>query len=391
MGKTGALTQVIKQGPIPRENSSDVVTEESLPSRLKDIVEAAAKKTGAACVFLLLCDPVTQGLRNVAWYGRKEVPESIVTLAQRLILRRTHSYNEDVPRDRGTADCSLIKTAQPTIYIPVMSNAAPRGVLAVAWPSSDAGTLSHWLPFLESQAELSGVLLESAELQRELCRKQEQVQDLIRDTLGAEEAERERVCLEVHDGVAQTLASAFQYLQSLESTTPTQDIQTRQLLLKATSLVKQAIQESRDVINSLQPATLMDLGLVATLRQEMKRLEEETGWKVEFEADNTRLPKSAETGLYRLIHEAIANARRHAHTKRLRVKITAADDKIKVEVRDWGVGFYLPPDDRRRVLRRRGTGLLSMRKRAELLQGSCDIKSSPGQGTTVHVEIPLSG
>ena len=222
-------------------------------------------------------------------------------------------------------------------------------------------------------------------LKRELRDKEEWVRDLIRDTLEAQEAEREHVCLEVHDGVTQTLASAFQYLQILEAAS-FESTQARQLLLKASALVKQAIQESREVINSLQPATLRDLGLVATLRQEIWRMEQEDRWKIEFKADAIRLPQDVETGLYRIIHEAITNARRHADTKRLRITITSADDQVKVEVKDWGVGFNYSPKG---LLKKRGTGLLSMSRRAELLQGTCNIQSRRGQGTVVSVEIPF--
>jgi len=228
--------------------------------------------------------------------------------------------------------------------------------------------------------------LEIESLQRELREKEAQVRELIRDTLDAQEAERERICLEVHDGVTQTLASVFQYLQTLESSV-LEGAHARQLLIKASGLVKQAIQESREVINSLQPATLRDLGLVATLRQEMRQMEQETRWKIDFKADAVRLPQDIETGLYRIIREAITNARKHADTKRLRIRITSADEQVKVEVRDWGVGFNYNPQD---VSRRQSTGLLSMRKRAELLQGACDIQSTTGQGTVVSVEIPFS-
>jgi len=235
-------------------------------------------------------------------------------------------------------------------------------------------------------SRLSGIPSELATLKRELSIKEEQVRNLIRDTLEAQEAERERICLEVHDGVTQTLASVFQYLQTLE-TSSLEGTHARQLLLRASALVKQAIQESREVINSLQPATLRDLGLVATLRQEIRQMEQETRWKIDFKADAIRLPQDVETGLYRIIHEAITNARKHAETKRLRVSITSRDEQVKVKVRDWGVGFNYNPQD---VSRRRGTGLLSMRKRAELLQGACDIQSTPGEGTVVSVEIPFS-
>ena len=236
------------------------------------------------------------------------------------------------------------------------------------------------------ESKLTGVPSEIASLRRELATKEEQVRNLIRDTLDAQEAERERICLEVHDGVTQTLASVFQYLQTLE-TTSLEGTPAQQLLLRASALVKQAIQESREVINSLQPATLRDLGLVATLRQEMRQLEQETGWKVDFKADAIRLPRDVETGLYRIIHEAITNARKYADTKHVSVRISSVDDRVEVEVRDWGVGFNYNPQD---MSRRRGTGLLSMRKRAELLQGACDIQSTPGEGTTIRIEIPFS-
>jgi PAS domain S-box-containing protein len=213
----------------------------------------------------------------------------------------------------------------------------------------------------------------------------EEVRALIRETIDAQETERERICLEVHDGVAQTLVAAFQYLQALEATLP-DDMKGSPLLAKATVQVKQAIQESREIINSLQPATLSDLGLVSTLRHELKRLGQETGLKIDFKADAIRLSKDIETGLYRIIHEAIANARKHADTRRLRVKINSEDGGVRVEVRDWGKGFDQVHLDR---ARRRGTGLFSIRKRAELLKGTCEIQSKPGEGTTVCVDIPF--
>ncbi len=139
-------------------------------------------------------------------------------------------------------------------------------------------------------------------------------------------------------------------------------------------------------INSLQPAALSDLGLVSTLRHELKRLGQETGLKIDFKADAIRFPRDVEVGLYRIIREAVFNARKHADTKQLRVKINSEDGGVRVEVRDWGKGFDQAYLDR---ARRRGTGLFSIRKRAELLKGTCEIQSKPGEGTTVRVDIPF--
>ncbi|NQT31829.1 MAG: sensor histidine kinase [Deltaproteobacteria bacterium] len=237
------------------------------------------------------------------------------------------------------------------------------------------------------ESKLIGLRSEVEALQREVRYKEEQMRNLIKDTLDAQEAERECISLEVHDGVTQTLASAFQHLQGLEST-ELEGTHAKQLLLQARTLVKQAIQESREVTNSLQPATLKDLGLVTTLRYEVEQLEGETGWKIDFKADDMRLPQNVEIGLYRIIHEAINNARKHAQTKRLRVRMTSSGNLIRVEVRDWGAGFNYSCGE---TSRGGGTGLLSMRRRAELLQGTCNIESTPGHGTAVSVEIPFSG
>ena len=286
---------------------------------------------------------------------------------------------------KAIAGLRLYKGALPLICAPVVSDGVSWGVLIICYPQVANEEFCGKLPLLEGLAALAGAFLENAALQAGLRQKEKQVCNLIRDTLQAQETEREHICLEVHDGVGQTLASAFQYLQTMESATP-DDTPARQLLIKARALVKQAIQESREVINSLQPATLRDLGLVATLRQELQQLKRETGWQVEFKADATRLPTYVETGLYRIIHEAITNAKKHARTNRLCVTMTSSVDRLNIMIKDWGIGFSGNPED---MLRRGGTGMLSMRKRAELLQGTCNVEAKPGQGTTVWVEIPL--
>jgi len=198
----------------------------------------------------------------------------------------------------------------------------------------------------------------------------------------------ERICLEVHDGVAQTLASAFQYLQAFNSTPDTQIGQARQLTGKASSLVKQAIQEAREVINSLQPAALGRLGLVPTLRQEMHVLSTETGWKIDFAADSFRLSKDVEIALYRIIHEALTNVRKHANTNHISLELRQSDKEVIAQVKDFGVGFELKPSWS--WASQHGTGLLSMQRRAELVRGACHIESSRGQGTTVTVKIPAA-
>ena len=266
---------------------------------------------------------------------------------------------------------------------PVAVNSTIFDMLMVWSPNLSEGDM----PMVTAFANQTVIAIENAKLRRKLRDGEEQISSLVRTTLDAQEAERERICLEVHDGVTQTLASAFQYLQAFDSTPDIQISQARHLTGKASSLVKQAIQEAREVINSLQPATLSRLGLVPTLRQEMQDLSTEIGWKIDFAADSFRLGKDLEIALYRIMHEALTNTRKHANTNRVRVELRQSDKEVVAQIRDWGVGFELKP--LWLWASQQGTGLLSMHRRAELVGGMCHIESSPGQGTTVTVKVPI--
>jgi signal transduction histidine kinase len=277
----------------------------------------------------------------------------------------------------------------PLICVPIRSRDGILGALQANVPSfAGDEDVSHKLRTLELAADLLGCMLDNAALQRELQEKESDVIRLAKASIDAQETERERICLEVHDGVAQTLASAFQYLQALENTPLYQMPQAKQLITRAAALIRQAIQEARDVIESLTPATLRDLGLVVTLRQELKQFEKETGCKVEFEANWPRLAKDAEIALYRIVHEAVTNVRKHANSRRMRIELSGTDGRLVAQVKDWGVGFNLKQHDL--AATSQSTGLFSMRKRAELLGGTCAIRSTPGKGTEVRVEVPIT-
>ncbi len=266
---------------------------------------------------------------------------------------------------------------------PTGANGVISDVLAVWSPNLS----EEDMPMVATFANQIVIAAENARLRRKLREGEEQISSLARTTLDAQETERERICLEVHDGVSQTLASAFQYLQAFNSTTEAQNGKARPLIGKAASLVKQAIQETREMINSLQPATLSRLGLVSTLRQEMHDLSTEIGGKIDFKADSFRLSKDLEIALYRIIHEALTNARKYAHTNHVRVELKQSDKEVVVQIKDWGAGFELSSSWL--WASRQGTGLLSMQRRAELIGGICHIESSPGSGTTVTVKVPI--
>lgn len=361
-----------------------VIEDQRRRSRVAEVLGWIAEHTCAPYSYFHLCDR-EESERGI-WWGEQHpsverAASWVASTAQPLFI--AGPCGAEMPDGHVVDEAAL-----PLACFPVVAGNAVIGALAIGVPL-DAGPGSVCQPpTVDMLSCLVGMTLQNASLEADLSQKEEQMRDLIRGTVDAQEAERERICLEVHDGVAQTLASAFQYLQTAESVS-IEDTQERRLLLRASALVKMAIQESREVINSLQPATLSDLGLVRTLQQELRQLEHETRWKVTFDADQVRLPSEVETGLYRIIREAITNVRRHAETTRLHVAIRAVEGRLKIEVKDWGKGFAFNHAD---LSSKKGTmGLISIHKRAELLQASCAIHSAPGQGTSVRLEMPLHG
>lgn len=356
---------------------------------LEQVLRSAVEAVEATCGAVVLVDASNHSLSKVASCGPFPTSKGVTAVARCVASRRKPLALQT--RQQALQVLGLVLgrgEEMPLICVPIESTDGTLGALEAngLFLAGDE-EVSHKLHTLELAADLAGCILVNARLEQELQEKEKAATRLVKASIDAQEAERERVCLEVHDGVAQTLVSAFQHLQALERTPAYQMPEVKQIVSKATGLLRQAIQEARDVINWLTPATLKDLGLVATLRQEMKQFEKESDCKVELEASWPRLAKDTEVALYRILHEAATNVRKHANSRRMRIELSREADRLVAQVRDWGVGFNVKQHD----LSAPGhsMGLFSMRKRAELLGGTFQIRSAPGKGTEVRLEVPI--
>ncbi len=201
----------------------------------------------------------------------------------------------------------------------------------------------------------------------------------------SQEEEREWVALEVHDRVAQNLASVFQQLQSLESLTqPSPELHGR--VVRASFLCKEAIREARNIMNDLRPAGLDELGLLPLVEDELRQLKEEKNCRVESQFSfNLRPPREVEVALYRIVHEAFTNIRRHAAASVVSVRLASVEGGVHCSIQDNGAGF----DVAGALAGKRVGGLVSMQRRAELAGGTCLLESEPGSGTKVSVSVPI--
>ena len=362
-----------------------VPTNLNLPAKspLEEILQSSLQAMGASYGRVYLKERGDSAISSVAAYGSPLSSDEGTSLAERVV-----SHDEVVVIEEEEASSYGLQEALPAVCVPLQIEGETRGALLIGFPDSkdgDTGSNREQLACLF--VRLVGAHLLCAELRQTLAQTEQHLGQLIRSTIEAQEAEREWICLEVHDGVTQTLASAFQLLQAYEGTPVARLEEARPHVLRAAALVREAIRESREVVNSITPAPLSELGLVTTLRQGLRRFEEETGCQVQFNAPRVRLSREMEVALYRIVYEAVTNVRKHAHSNQLLVQITELEGRIAIRIKDWGVGFDPSLPEQSAI--GRNTGLFSMRKRAEILGGTCEIKTHPGQGTEVIVEVPL--
>ena len=204
--------------------------------------------------------------------------------------------------------------------------------------------------------------------------------------INAEELERKRISRELHDDLSQKLALLAFDAGGLLVTPPPSADKVQAQLFSLRARIFQLTDEVRQISHELHPSILEDLGLTAALRDLCEEFSAREGIEVLFTQDGASegLPVEVASCLYRVAQEALHNVLKHARTGYVRVKVDGNGNGIHLVVRDTGVGF-----DAEAVLRRPGLGIVSMKERVRLVQGTFEIHSKPGQGTEVKVFVPL--
>src|SRR5215207_4900137 len=231
---------------------------------------------------------------------------------------------------------------------------------------------------------------ELSRLNQELGERERELHILATRIVSLQEEERRRVAYEVHDGFTQTAAASYRRLQTFAEHHRPQSEEDREDLEDAMALVRRAVEEARSVIANLRPTTLEDFGLATAIRLQIEELQAE-GFEASYEdtLGEECLSSTLEVNLFRVAQEALSNVRKHAKTDRVCVAIGHHEGVVRLEVRDWGRGFR-PSGVRGSGGPGETVGLSSMRDRVALLNGSLQIRSEPGLGTSVVAELPFS-
>jgi signal transduction histidine kinase len=213
---------------------------------------------------------------------------------------------------------------------------------------------------------------------------------LLDRVVAAQEEERRRIAVELHDRPVQSMSSiALRLGAARRFLRQGQPERAAEILAQAESKLGEETQGLRDLMGMLHPPILDERGVESALDDYVQEFSRETGIPVQFESRlPERLDRSHETIVYRIVQEALTNVRKHSRATSVTVGLEAQDGQVRLEVADDGIGFE--PKELPALVAQGHFGLMSMRQRAELAGGSCTWASAPQRGTQVIVSIPLS-
>jgi signal transduction histidine kinase len=223
---------------------------------------------------------------------------------------------------------------------------------------------------------------------KERERAERDLRNLSAKVLRIQDEERRRIARDLHDGIGQTLTGALMAVSQASSCPEPLPTGCQSGLREVEDLLQQAIREVRTVSHLLHPPLLDESGLLSAVRWYAEGFSKRSGLKLtlKFDDQTDRFGQDVETGLFRIIQEALTNVHRHSRAEAVHIKITSRNGRLTLSIQDDGKG--IPADALTSPNGRQGVGLSSMRERSALLGGAFSVKSN-NRGTLIVVSVPL--
>lgn len=248
--------------------------------------------------------------------------------------------------------------------------------------------LTTRMPLLTENGELIGLvgishdITERKTLQEELAanniNRQRQVTEA---TILAQEKERAEIGRELHDNINQILTTTKMYLDMAYTE---KDI-AEELILKSHENISTTIEEIRSLSKSLVPPSLGDIGLREAVREMIENMK--LSQKINIKLNTSgfaklSIPSNVKLSVFRIVQEQLNNVLKHSKATEAEIRMALSGDNLMVTISDNGLGF----DPKKRM---KGIGLMNITSRAEVHNGDVDVISSPGNGCTLKISIPI--
>ena len=284
-----------------------------------------------------------------------------------------------------------IESLELDLFCPLRRKDVLVGILALSKKRSETSYSGEDIDLLTTMTNEAAVVIENAMMFDNLREQQRRVEQLLVRTVQAQEEERRRISIELHDGVAQWLVGANYQLQSCQAILAKGNPDgAKDDISKLETTLDKSLKEIRSVIAGLRPPALEELGLVHALKQAVKEFNSDSiVCKFETWGEPVRLSPSAELTIYRVVQESLNNVRKHSEATSATIKLQFTKDKVTIEVNDNGKGFNYN-QTMRQATATGHMGLLGMRERALMMGGSLKIRSKAGDGVRINLTLPIT-
>ncbi|WP_190272122.1 histidine kinase [Sideroxydans lithotrophicus] len=333
---------------------------------------------------------------NVTWADteRGQGPTGKAIRTMQTVVNQDCQFNSDMAPWREAA---IKRGYQSSIGIPLVINGKAIGALTIN--SADpftfskgevvlledlADNLSYGIQTLRTRNEHQSALtfLQKSELSLE--QSNQQLRDLTIRREEAREDERKRIARDLHDELGQILTVLRMDLSVMRMQFGASNPALLDQIKNILSRVDSTIQVVRDVASKLRPGAL-EAGIVAALEWQVAEFAKRSDIHFDLKIDESNIDLDDEraTAIFRIVQESLTNVTRHAAAANVCVSLSRLQDNYILEIIDDGRGFDTE------MLSGRTFGLMGVRERSMMLEGTVDIRSSPGKGTHVTVYIPV--
>lgn len=251
------------------------------------------------------------------------------------------------------------------------------GAVVIGW----AALLALWMRTIMRESSKRKQLIEQLEAAQEELAAVERQAGILQ--------ERQRMAQEIHDTLAQGFTSIVLQLEAADQALPEDLSSVEERIHKARDTARINLEEARRLVLALQPEPLQQTSLVEALRREADRWMQNTGVRTNFSVTGDPISTRAqsEVTLLRAVQEGLTNVFKHAQAEEVNITLSYMADQVALDIQDDGEGF--DPKKMDGYSGAGGFGLRAMRQRVEQIGGSVIIESTPGQGTTLAIQIPI--
>lgn len=301
------------------------------------------------------------------------------------------------PRMAPWREAAIKRGYHSSIAIPLIENAKSIGVLTIysadpfAFGEEEvallevlANNLSYGVQTLRTRFERQQTLTLLLESEKHLEQSNQQLRELTTRREEAREDERKRIARDLHDELGQILTALRMEISILRMQFGAGNPLMLEQIKNILTQVDSTIQVVRNVASKLRPSVL-DMGIVTALEWQVAEFAKRSDIHFDLEIDELGITLDDEraTAIFRIVQESITNVTRHAEASNVYISLFRHADEYVLEIVDDGKGFESEKSEKKTF------GLLGIRERALMLNGTADISSSPGSGTRITVRIPV--